>query len=415
MSRIVQKFGGTSVASLELIKRAAQIAVASAREGHEVTTVVSAMGSTTDELIELARQVSRSPDPRELDMLLTTGEQQSVALMSMAIQELGWPARSFTGGQAGIVTESRHGAANIKQVNPEAIENSLNRGEIAVVAGFQGITPYQELTTLGRGGSDTTAVALANVLEAERCDIYTDVSGVYTADPRILNEARRLPCVSYEEMLELAATGAKVMNYRSVELAMETDLPVRIRSTFEPEDAGTLVTHRSAAPEYTICGITIDTNQVSFSVKFSPEEACGKPLESVSSLFTRLNELHIPTDMIMLLAREDEPWQELAFTVDRTHAGRVQAIVAALWNKPSRVLLTTDSTLARLSVVGRTFTSRPELVAGVFDALHHASRPVQMVATGDLRMSVLLPSRHAHQAVKLIHERFDMDEDLKVA
>jgi len=415
MARIVQKFGGTSIANLDLIKKVAKIAVASAQEGHEVTTVVSAMGGMTDELIATARQISRSPNAREMDMLLTTGEQQSVALMSMAIQELGWPARSFTGGQAGIVTESRHGAANIKQVNPEAIEASLNRGEIAVVAGFQGITPGQELTTLGRGGSDTTAVALANALEAIRCDIYTDVRGVYTADPRILGEARRLPCVSYEEMLELAATGAKVMNHRSVELAMENEMPVRIRSTFEPDDHGTLVTHRSASPEYAICGITIDTNQVSFSVKFPPAENGHKPLESVSSLFTRLTELHIPTDMIMLLAREDEPLQELAFTVDHGFALRVQTMIETIWQKPKGVLLTTDSTLTRLSIVGRTFTTRPEMVAGVFDALHNAAIPVQMVATGDLRMSVLLPTQHAHQAVKLIHERFDMDKELRVA
>jgi aspartate kinase len=415
MSRLVQKFGGTSVANLDLIKKAAQIAINSAQEGHEVTTVVSAMGGTTDQLIQLAKQISCSPNPRELDMLLTTGEQQSVALMSMAIQELGWPARSFTGGQAGILTESLHGSAKIKDVNPEAIEASLNRGEIPVVAGFQGVTSMQELTTLGRGGSDTTAVALANALEAERCDIYTDVSGVYTADPRILSDAKRLPCISYEEMLELAATGAKVMTYRSVELAMEKEMPVRIRSTFDPQDLGTLITDRMAAPEYTICGITVDLDQVSISVKFPASEEGAKPLESVSSLFTRLNELHIPTDMIMLLAREDEPLQELAFTVEKVYATRVQTIVESIWDKSNEILLTTDSTLARLSIIGRTFTQRPELVAGIFDTLHHASIPVQLVATGDLRMSVLLPTQHAHQAVKLIHSRFGMDNDLKVA
>lgn len=415
MSRIVQKFGGTSVANLELIKKAAQIAISSAQDGHEVATVVSAMGGTTDELIALAKQVSLSPSPRELDMLLTTGEQKSVALLSMAIQELGWPARSFTGAQAGILTESRHGAANIKEINPEAIEASLNRGEIAVVAGFQGITSQQELTTLGRGGSDTTAVALANALGALRCDIYTDVKGVYTADPRILDSAKRLPCVSYEEMLELSATGAKVMNSRSVELAMDNEMPVRIRSTFDPHDEGTLVTLKHKAPEYAICGITLDTNQVSFSVKFPFLEDGSKPLESVSSLFTRLNELHIPTDMIMLLAREDEPLQELAFTVARNYAPRVKAIIEGIWSQSDSILLSTDNTLARLSVIGRTFTARPEMVAGIFDALHHASIPVQMVATGDLRMSVLLPIQHAHQAVKLIHSRFGMDDDLRVA
>jgi aspartate kinase len=415
MARIVQKFGGTSVASLERIRKAAQIAVKAAQEGEDVTAVVSAMGDTTDQLINLAQQICGSPNLRELDMLLATGEQQSVALMSMAIQELGWPARSFTGAQAGIVTESRHGAAKIKDVDTQALEASLNRGEIPVVAGFQGVTTTQEVTTLGRGGSDTTAVALASALEAERCDIYTDVSGVFTADPRILSEARRLPCLSYEEMLELAATGAKVMNYHSVELAMDRHMPVRIRSSFAPDDPGTLITHRLVAPEYTICGITSDTSQVAFSLKFPVVEESAKPLESVSSLFTRLHELSIPTDMIMLLSHEDEPMQELAFTVENNFATRVKAIVQSIWCDPNEIFLATDDTMARVSVIGRTFTARPEIVAGVFDTLHQASIPVHMVTTGDLRMSVLLPAHHAHEAVKLIHSRFDMADDMKAA
>jgi aspartate kinase len=415
MARIVQKFGGTSVANIERIRKAAQIAVNAAQEGHEVTAVVSAMGDTTDKLIALAQQVNDVPNLRDLDMLLATGEQQSVALMSLAIQQLGWPARSFTGGQAGVITESRHGSANIKEVNPAEVEASLNRGEIAVVAGFQGVTVKQELTTLGRGGSDTTAVALASALEAERCDIYTDVCGVFTADPRILNEAKRLPCLSYEEMLELAATGAQVMTQRSVELAMDNHVPVRIRSAFEPEDTGTLVTHRLVAPEYTICGITLDTNQVSFHLKFPHGEGDLKPLEAVSALFTRLNELGIPTDMVMLLSREDEPFQELAFTTLKNFSTRVAAIIQAIWGDSSSIYLTNDDTIARVSVVGRKFTSRPEVVAAVFDTLNQASIPVQMVATGDLRMSLLLPFAYAHRAVRLIHSRFGLTEDMAVA
>jgi aspartate kinase len=415
MARIVQKFGGTSVANVERIRRAAQIAVGAAQEGNEVTTVVSAMGDTTDRLIALAHEINDVPNLRDLDMLLTTGEQQSVALMSLAIQQLGWPARSFTGGQAGVITESRHGSANIKEVNPVEIEASLNRGEIAVVAGFQGVTSKLELTTLGRGGSDTTAVALASALDAERCDIYTDVAGVFTADPRILNEAKRLPCLSYEEMLELAATGAQVMNQRSVELAMDNHVPVRIRSAFEPDDAGTLVTHRLVAPEYTICGITLDTNQVSFSLKFPHSEEECKPLDQVSALFTRLNELNIPTDMVMLLAHEDEPYQELAFTTAKNVSTRVGAIIQSIWGEAGAVTLSTDETIARLSVVGRKFTSRPEVVAAVFDTLNQASIPVHMVATGDLRMSLLLPFEYAHRAVRLIHSRFGLTEDMAAA
>ena len=251
MARLVQKFGGTSVGDVSKILKAAAIAVKAASDGHEVTTVVSAMGHTTDHLVSLAEQiypeVAKRP-AREMDMLLATGEQVSIALMTMAIQSLGYQARSFTGAQAGIITESAHGAAKIQEIRSERLESSLARGEITVVAGFQGVTENDELTTLGRGGSDTTAVALAAALGADRCDIYTDVRGVFTADPRLIADARCLPSVSYEEMLELAATGAQVMNARSVEMAMDNQVQVRVRSTFNPEDQGTLITHRVSSP-----------------------------------------------------------------------------------------------------------------------------------------------------------------------
>lgn len=411
MGRLVQKFGGSSVADLSLVRKAAEIAVKTASEGHEVLAVVSAMGKTTDGLISLAEQISGTPNARELDMLLSTGEQVSIALMSMAIQELGWQARSFTGAQAGIRTECQHGLARIKEIEPEKLEASLARGEIAVVAGFQGIADNEEITTLGRGGSDTTAVALAAHLGAERCDIFTDVSGVYTADPRLLPEARRLKAISYEEMLELASTGAKVMNARAVELAMDTHMPIRVRSTFQPDDLGTLVTHRFVAPEYTIAGISLDVSQASISLK-TPHFAFNetKPLEGVTSLFTRLNELNIQTDMVMLLAREDEPLQELAFTLDEKALPRVKAIIESLDETLGKPHVSVDTDIARISVVGRRLTGRPEIVAGVFEALNSAEIPVQMVAAADIRVSVLLPIRYASFAVKLIHNRFELSD-----
>jgi len=408
MGRLVQKFGGTSVADVQRIRRAAEIAIAAAADGHEVTTVVSAMGHTTDHLIALAEQVTSEPSAREMDMLLTTGEQQSIALMSMAIHSLGGRARSFTGQQAGIVTEDRHGLARIKEVCPERIEASLDRGEIAVVAGFQGISERQELTTLGRGGSDTTAVALASALSADRCDIYTDVNGVYTADPRILTEAKKLPSVSYEEMLELAVSGAQVMNARSVELAMDTHVPVRVRSTFEPDDLGTLITHRLVTPEYTICGIACDMNQACLTLTSSLAASGHNPLEGVSGLFTRLKELSINTDMVMLLAREDEPSQELAFTVDKKLLARVQSIIEALDRELGCPRLAVDTDIARISVVGRGLTARPAVVADIFDTLFNASIPVQMVATGDIKVSALVPAKHAREAVRLVHNRFGL-------
>jgi len=412
MARIVQKFGGTSVASVGCIRKAAEIAVKAAKEGHEVATVVSAMGQTTDELISLAEEITSSPNARELDMLLSTGEQQTIALMSMAIQELGWQARSFTGGQAGIYTENQYGKAKIREIQPQGIESSFNRGEIPVVAGFQGVTQANEVTTLGRGGSDTTAVALASVLGAERCDIYTDVSGVFTADPRLFSQAKKLPCLSYEEMLELAATGAQVINHHSVGLAMDSQMPVRIRSTFQPDDLGTLITNRITAPEYPICGITLDVNQAWFNIRmFSVDEREKQQrLDSISSLFTRLNELNISSDMVMLLAHEDEPFQDLAFTVEKANAKRVQSILKGIRNlgDPQFVV---DEHLARVSIIGRRLTHRPEIVASVFEALTQREIPIQMVATGDLRMSLLVPVPHAEKAVTLIHNYFGLEEE----
>lgn len=408
MARLVQKFGGTSVADVQLMRRAAEIAVNAAAEGHEVATVVSAMGHTTDHLISLAEQITPQPNPREMDMLLMTGEQQSIALMSMAIQSLGGQARSFTGAQAGIITEHCHGSARIKEVNPEQIEHSLNRGEIAVVAGFQGVSENNEFTTLGRGGSDTTAVAVAAALGAERCDIYTDVNGVYTADPHLFNEARKLPVLSYEEMLELSSAGAQVMNSRSVELAMDTQVPVRVRSTFTPKDQGTLITHHLFAPEYTICGIACDMATASLCLNLPIVDAGHSQLEGVSSLFTRLKELGIATDMVMLLTREDEPSQELAFTVGKRSLGRVQSIIGALDEKLGHPRLSVDTDIARISIIGRGLTSRPAVVADIFETLFNASIPVHMVATGDIKVSALVPAQHARDAVRSIHNRFDL-------
>ncbi len=408
MAKIVQKFGGTSVANPECIRKAARIVVSEANAGNEVLAVVSAMGHTTDKLISLAQQITPSPTARELDMLLTTGEQQSVALMSMAIQELGGQARSFTGGQAGIITESKHGSARIEEIRPAPLESAMNRGEIPVVAGFQGITTNHELTTLGRGGSDTTAVAVATAIGADRCDIYTDVNGVYTSDPRIVSRASRLSSISYEEMYEMAHTGATVINDRAVSLAKEHQLPVRIRSTFWPEDKGTLVTELSNTPEHSICGITLDLNQVWFSWQMSVNNDQNSKLDNVASLFLRLNELNITADMVMLLAREDEPLQELVFTVEKSAAKRTQSIIESQNSQGSKLLL--DDKLARISVISRRLNGKPEIVATVFDALHQADIPVHMVATGDLRFSLLTPKNHAENALNLIHQHFNLSD-----
>lgn len=420
MGRLVQKFGGTSVGDVQKLRHVAEIIVREAVAGNQVVVVVSAMGHTTDQLIGLADSVTDDQSTREMDMLLATGEQISIALLSMAVQQLGGKARSFTGAQAGIVTDNVHGSARIKEVRAESIENCLSRGEIAVVAGFQGTTESGEITTLGRGGSDTTAVALAAAINAEWCDIYTDVNGVYTADPRAVEEARRLEAISYEEMLELSAAGAQVLNARAVELAMNMQVPIRLRSTFEPEDEGTLVTHKFLAPEYAVCGIASDTNHTSFHVKVTRPgtghngNGSGNGhgnhalpyLEAVGQLFQRLHDVGIMTDNVTLIGKESGAAPELVFTCEKRNARRVQAIIESLDEELGNPEVLVDSTLARISVVGSGLSCRKGLVAAIFDTLCNASIPIRMLSTGDIRVTALVPEQFRKEAVNHIHEKF---------
>ncbi len=415
MSRFVQKFGGTSIADVSKIRKAAQIACEAAAQGHEVATVVSAMGHTTDKLISLADGVSDRPSAREMDVLLATGEQVSIALMSMAIQSLGFQARSFTGAQAGFITDGNHGLAKILRVAAGPVEAALARGEIAVVAGFQGITNDSEVTTLGRGGSDTTAVALASALKADRCDIYTDVDGVYTADPNMLSNARRLPAVSYEEMLELSSNGAQVLAARSVELAMETCVPLRVRSTFTPNDLGTLIGHGVLVPEYTVCGLSCDMNQAAITLRSHSTGNRINSMDGLRSLFARLQELNIFTDMVMLLAHEDEPSQEVAFTVETRSLARVESLLETYRAALGDPQVTIDTNIARVSVVGSRLTAKPEVVANVFEVLQANGIPVSMVASGDIRVSIVLAAKQAREAVRLIHDKFGLGLETSVA
>jgi aspartate kinase len=413
MGRLVQKFGGTSVRDAEHIRNVAKLVAKAAREGNQVVTVVSAMGHTTDNLIGLADEITDDASSREMDMLLATGEQVSIALLAMAVQQLGVPARSFTGAQAGIITDPIYGAARIKEVRTKSIEESLARGEVAIVAGFQGVTEKGEICTLGRGGSDTTAVALAAALKSKSCDIYTDVNGVYTADPRAFSGARRLDIISYEEMLELAASGAQVLNARSVELAMNMQVPIRLRSTFEPDDIGTLITHKYQSPDYVVCGIACDTSRVAVNLKLSQRvwrhmqtNHTVHYLEGVSRLFQQLNQLAITTDMVTLLGRDDDSAVELVFTVDKRVARKVEQVVNELADELGGPELTMDSDIARISVVGSGLSCRRGVVAAIFDTLCSASIPVQMLTTGDIRVTALVPVKYKDEAVARIHDRF---------
>lgn len=414
MGRLVQKFGGTSVGDAKKLRHVAEIVVKEAAAGNQVAVVVSAMGHTTDQLISLADSVADEQSNREMDMLLATGEQVSIALLTMAIQSLGGRARSFTGAQAGIITDGIHGSARIKEVRAEALEKCLKNGEIAVVAGFQGITETGDITTLGRGGSDTTAVALAAALKAEWCDIYTDVNGVYTADPRAVQQARRLEAVSYEEMLELSAAGAQVLNARAVELAMNTQVPIRLRSTFEPDDEGTLVTHKFLAPEYTVCGIACDTNHTSFRVKVTRPlqpnpDGSRTPvhyLESVGRLFQQLHDMGVTTDNVTLIGKENAAAPELLFTCEKRSARRVQAVIESMDEDLGKPEIVVDSDLARISVIGSGLSCRRGLVAAIFDTLCNASIPIRMLTTGDIRVTALVPEQFRKEAVNHIHEKF---------
>lgn len=413
MGRLVQKFGGTSVRDAEHIRNVAKLVAKAAQEGHQVVTVVSAMGHTTDNLIALADEITDDAASREMDMLLATGEQVSIALLAMAVQKLGVKARSFTGAQAGIITDTTHGAARIREIRTRSIEECLSRGEVAIVAGFQGLTPDGEICTLGRGGSDTTAVALAAALKSDSCDIYTDVNGVYTADPRILASARRLTSVSYEEMLELAAAGAQVLNARSVELAMNMRVPVRLRSTFEPDDIGTLITQKLNTADYVVCGIACDTNRVAFNLKLARRfwrqvktNSTVHYLEGVSRLFQELNELSITTDMVTLLGRDDETAPELIFTVEKRSARKVEQVVKELADELGDPAVSIDTDIARISVVGSGLSCHRGVVAAIFDTLCNASIPVQMLTTGDIRVTALVPSQYKDEAVERIHDRF---------
>jgi aspartate kinase len=360
----------------------------------------------------MADTITADANEREMDMLLATGEQVSIALLTMAVQELGVKARSFTGAQAGILTEAVHQTARIKTIQTGPIEKALDQGFVAIVAGFQGVSEQGELCTLGRGGSDTTAVALAAALKAECCDIYSDVNGVYTADPRAFSYAKRLNVISFEEMLEMAAAGAQVLNARSVELAMNNKVPVRLRSTFEPDDLGTLVTHKYASPDYVVCGIASDTNRVAFNLRLprrgrrANSKAAVQYLEGVSAMFLRLTHLGITTDMVTLLGRDNDLGPELIFTVEKRSARKVEHVIDELIAQLGYPEVTMDRDIARISVIGNGLSCRRGVVAAIFDILCSASIPVQMLTTGDIRVTALVPAKYKDEAVERIHERF---------
>ena len=417
MSLIVQKFGGSSVADADGIRRVARRIVETRNRGHDVVVVVSAMGDTTDELLDLAHEVTRKPPARELDMLLTAGERISMALLAMAVSGMGAPAQSFTGSQAGMVTDGAHGAALLVEVNPLRVRESLDQGNIAIIAGFQGVhRQTKDITTLGRGGSDTTAVALAAALDADVCEIYSDVDGVFTADPRIAPRARKLDVVSSEEMLELAANGAKILHLRCVEYARRFGVKLHVRSSFShnegtwvipgPEDA---VTSPKEIPleQPLISGIAHDRSQAKVTVVGVPD----KP-GIAARIFRLLAEAKVNVDMIVQnISTGDDPLTDLSFTVDESQGDLAMSLLRAAEEKIGYAGLEYDDEVGKLSLVGAGMKSNPGVTFTFFEALAAANINIDMISTSEVRISVVTAADRLDEAVRVVHSAFGLDSD----
>jgi aspartate kinase len=405
---IVQKYGGTSLGDAERIRRVARRVVATAASGQRVCVVVSAMGHSTDELLDLAAQISTTPHDRELDMLLTSGERISMALLSMAIMDLGRNAISFTGSQAGIVTDTKHGKARIVEVRARRVLEALDNGRVVIVAGFQGVSTDYDVTTLGRGGSDTTAVALAAALGADVCEIYTDVSGVFTADPRIVPGARKLHAVSYEEMLELSASGAKVLMLRSVEYARNYGVLLHVRSSFTEEE-GTWVREEDVRMERAIIsGIAHDTSEAKVTILGVPDRP-----GVAARLFRPLADDGVNIDMIVQSSSEDGR-TDISFTLPMDELGRADPLLKEAASEVGAARVSTDDSVAKVSLVGAGMKTHPGVAADMFDALSEAGINIEIISTSSIRISCVVRAADVERAVEVIHERFQLASDAVV-
>jgi aspartate kinase len=403
MGLIVQKFGGTSVADSQKILAAARKAIRAQQEGHQVVMVVSAMGHNTDMLIDLARQISERPPAREMDMLLSTGEQVSVALMAMAVDSLGHRAVSLTGGQIGIRTDSTHTKARIRSISTERMQHLLEKGNVVIAAGFQGIDENFNITTLGRGGSDTTAVALAAVMHADACEIYTDVDGVYTTDPRIVPEARRTDRISYDEMLELASLGAGVMHNRSIEFAKKFGVTIHVRSSLS-DTPGTVIVAEPESLDVPVCGAAVTKDEARITLENVPDVP-GMSLE----LFSRIAARNITVDMIVQNVG-DEGRADISFTVPRGELDvTLEAVEHARAHLGEGVIVDSDDNVSKVSVVGLGMARQTGVAHRMFGALADAGVNIQMITTSEIKISVLIERALAHPALRAVHQAFQLD------
>ncbi|MBE0447026.1 MAG: aspartate kinase [Actinobacteria bacterium] len=405
MGIVVQKFGGSSVADVEKIKNVARRVVATKLEGKSVVVVVSALGDTTDKLVELARQISASPPEREMDMLLATGEQQSVALLAMAIYELGREAISFTGYQVGIVTDNSHTKARIVDVKSERILQELEDGKIVIVAGFQGVTVDNDITTLGRGGSDTTAVALAAGLKAEKCEIYTDVEGVFTADPRIVPDALLVSEITYEEMLEMAATGAKVLQLRSVEYARNSGVIIHVRSSFT-DGVGTVVKEEDEGMERPIIsGVTHDTSEGKITIYGVPDRP-----GIAAKVFRPLAAANVNVDMIVQNVSY-EGFTDISFTLNLDDLPRAVSIIENIAKELGARGHDCEKGIAKVAIIGAGMKSHPGVAAEMFDVLANNGINIQMISTSPIKIACVIDAKNVEIAVRSLHEHFQLSEE----
>ena len=415
MALVVQKYGGSSVQDADRIKKVAERIVRTHSDGNDVVVVASAMGDTTDELLDLAERVSANdlgqpPPPRELDMLLTAGERMSNALLAMAIHALGVEARSFTGSQAGMVTTSKHGDARILQVNPQRLRQALDEGSIVLVAGFQGVSQdSKDVTTLGRGGSDTTAVALAAALEADVCEIYTDVDGIYTADPRIVPDAQRLDSITYEEMLEMAACGAKVLHLRSVEYARRYQVPLRVRSSYN-DRPGSLVTgsiEEIPLENAIITGVAHDRSEAKITVTDVPDTP-----GMAARIFRTVADAEINIDMVLQnVSRTTAQRTDITFTLPRTDGARAVSVLTSAQAEIGFAAVLFDEEVGKVSLVGAGMRNHPGVTATFCEALSTAGINIETMNTSEIRISVICRVDQLDAAVKALHAAFELGGD----
>ena len=400
MNLIVQKFGGSSVANVERVRHVAQIITDTYAKGNSVIAVVSAQGDTTDDLIAKAKEITDKPSSREMDVLLSTGEQISMSLLAMAIEQMGYPVISLTGWQAGFLTESTHRNARIKKINTERLQNELDKKNIVIVAGFQGLNRYDDITPLGRGGSDTSAVAIAAALKADKCEIYTDVDGVYTTDPRIVPNAHKLDEITYDEMLELATCGANVLHNRSVEMAKKYSVKMEVRSSIHSDVPGTIVKEVCKVEKMLIKGVALDNDVTRISVIEVPDQP-----GIAFRIFSALAASKINVDIILQSVGR-EGTKDISFTVSTAHKDAAMQIAEAFCQTVGGKEVNFNDNVAKVSIVGAGMLSNPGVAATMFEALGENNINISMISTSEIKISVLIEKEQGKKAVNAIHDAF---------